>query len=310
MTEIARTERELKEKEAQEAAEAAQQEAERDRLEDALRVKRELKEIEARPAVERARLQAEQDRLERDRKKREKEAKREAELAEGYNAEQKWVGEDFQTGMEFVWVSGGSYEMGDTGGYQNEIPVHRVTLDGFWLGKYEVTQAQWRAVMGSDPSTLKGDDHPVENVSWNDVQEFIRKLNARGGGKYRLPTEAEWEYACRSGGKDRLYSGSEDLDKVAWHDEEYHPVGGKAPNGLGLYDMSGNVWEWVQDVYDEHAYDKHAPKSPIYEGSGSYRVGRGGSWLHGAGDLRCANRNNYDPGDRSNFLGFRLLRTP
>jgi formylglycine-generating enzyme required for sulfatase activity len=160
-------------------------------------------------------------------------------------------------GIEMILVRGGTFRMGDTDGQggDNEKPVHNVTLRDFYIGKYPVTQKQWVQVMGSNHSNFKGDDLPVEQVSWNNVQEIIKELNAKTGKKYRLPTEAEWEYAARGGNKSKgyKYSGSNDIDKVAWYADnsgnKTHPVGTKAPNELGIYDMSGNVWEWVNDKY-------------------------------------------------------------
>jgi formylglycine-generating enzyme required for sulfatase activity len=219
-----------------------------------------------------------------------------------------------RTGMEFVEVPKGCFSMGSDSGKGDEKPVHKVCLDGFWLGKYEVTQGQWKKVMGSsNPSKFqKGDNHPVEQVSWKDAQEYIRRLNGQGGAQFRLPTEAEWEYACRSGGKDEKYSGGDAVNTVAWYGEGWerghHPVGGKAANGLGLQDMSGNVLEWVEDVYAGDAYQRHASENPVNTVGGSSRVGRGGSWRSYASVVRCAFRISYDPGFRSYYLGFRLLR--
>jgi len=225
---------------------------------------------------------------------------------------------DSVTGMEFVWVPGGTFEMG-CGSWtsdcsNDEKPVHRVTLDGYWLGKYEVTQGQWHRVMGNNPSGFKnGDDHPVERVSWNDVQDFIRRLNSQSGATFRLPSEAEWEYACRSGGRPEKFSGSSSVGSVGWYDGnsggKTHPVGGKSANGLGLHDMSGNVYEWVQDWYDSDAYSSHSSRNPIYSDGGSNRVVRGGSWLSFAGAARCAYRSYDSPGYRYSLLGFRLLRS-
>jgi formylglycine-generating enzyme required for sulfatase activity len=218
------------------------------------------------------------------------------------------------TGMEFVWVPEGCFQMGSNEGGSDEKPVHEVCVDGFWMGKYEVTQGQWEKVLGNNPSHFKkGDNHPVESVSWDDVQAFINKLNARGQGGFRLPTEAEWDYACRSGGKQEQYSGGNDVNRVAWYREnsgrKTYPVGTKAANGLGLYDMSGNVWEWVGDWYGGDYYDKsprNNPKGPSY---GSHRVIRGGSWINVAGNCRSASRDVGAPGVRSDVLGFRLART-
>jgi formylglycine-generating enzyme required for sulfatase activity len=224
---------------------------------------------------------------------------------------------DPTTGMEFVWVPGGSFQMGDTfgDGYDREKPVHTVKVKGFWMGKYEVTQDEWVKVMGSNPSSFSGGSNPVERVSWNDVQEFIRKLNSRGSAKFRLPTEAEWEYACRSGGKKEKYSGGSNVDRVAWYDDNSggrtHPVGRKAPNGLGLYDMSGNVWEWVEDKW--HGSYNGAPSdgSAWLSGGGSRRVHRGGGWNFDPRSVRCANRYGFSPGFTyaRNYLGARLIRT-
>ena len=213
-----------------------------------------------------------------------------------------------------VYVEGGTFTMGATSEQQNpyddEKPTHRVSLSSFYIGKYEVTQALWKAVMGSNPSNWKGDNLPVENVSWNDCQTFLRKLNAMTGKNFRLPTEAEWEYAARGGNLSRgyQYSGSKKIDDVAWYDNnsggETHPVGTKAPNELGIYDMSGNVWEWCQDWYgDYHGYSQTNPTGPS---SGSYRVYRGGSLGGLAWYCRVAYRNYYVPGYRCNGLGLRL----
>ncbi len=223
------------------------------------------------------------------------------------------------TGMEFVWVPGGSFEMGcgswTSDCYDDEKPVHSVSLKGFWLGKYEVTQAQWRKVMGDNPSHFKkGGDYPVERISWDDVQKFIKALNAKGSAKFRLPSEAQWEYACRSGGKAEKYSGGSNVGRVAWYggnsQDSTHPVGRKDPNGLGLYDMSGNVWEWVEDRW--HGNYNGAPTDGsawVSGGGASKRVYRGGSWDNNARIVRCANRYRGTPGSRDNGQGFRLLRT-
>ena len=213
-----------------------------------------------------------------------------------------------------VYVEGGTFTMGATSEQQepgyNEKPTHRVSLSSFYIGKYEVTQALWKAVMGSNPSNWKGDNLPVENVSWNDCQTFLRKLNAMTGKNFRLPTEAEWEYAARGGNLSRgyQYSGSKKIDDVAWYrnnsGSKTHNVGTKAPNELGIYDMSGNVWEWCQDWYgDYHSYSQTNPTGPS---SGANRVYRGGSWGSGAWLCRVAFRDKYTPGSRGNGLGLRL----
>ena len=219
------------------------------------------------------------------------------------------------TGMEFILIRGGCFQMGSNSGNSNEKPVHTVCLNHFFIGKYEVTQRQWKVVTGNNPSHFRdcGENCPVEQVSWKDCQKFIKKLNQREGtDKYRLPTEAEWEYACRSGGKPETYSGGGRIDRVAWYSGNSggrtHSVETKAPNGLGLYDMSGNVWEWCQDWYG-HYPSGHVtdPKGPS---SGSGRVVRGGSWRYYAEICRSANRFSYSPGGSSLSFGLRLSRTP
>ncbi|MBF0584006.1 MAG: formylglycine-generating enzyme family protein [Magnetococcales bacterium] len=168
-------------------------------------------------------------------------------------------------------------------------------------------------LFGCGSAALGCDDCPVEKVSWNDVQEFIQKLNARGQGRYRLPTEAEWEYACRSGGKPEKYCGGNDIDRLAWYDgnsgSKTHPVGQKAANGLGIYDMSGNVWEWVSDWYDGKYYANSPRENPKGASDGSSRVYRGGSWGDGPAYVRSADRGSGGPGGRIFDLGFRLART-
>jgi formylglycine-generating enzyme required for sulfatase activity len=210
----------------------------------------------------------------------------------------------------------------------NEKPAHQVTLSDFHIGKYEVTQAQWMSVMGSNPSKFKGDNLPVETVSWSDAQEFIVKLNAQTGKTYRLPTEAEWEYAAQGGAQSRKtkYSGSNTVDDVAWYygnsggktlDEsnwniddlninqcKTHPVGQKLSNELGLYDMSGNVWEWCSDWYGD--YHSSSQTNPAGLLSGSYRVLRGSSWYNNARYARVPHRGSSAPDIRDGNLGFRL----
>ena len=183
-------------------------------------------------------------------------------------------------------------------------------LDAFRIGKFDVTQGQYQRITGSNPSGFSscGDDCPVERVSWDDAQSFISKLNSQTGQQYRLPTEAEWEYACRSGGKDEEYCGGNDIDSVAWYSgnsgDKTHPVGQKQSNGLGIYDMSGNVWQWVSDWYGSNY--PSSGNNPQGASEGSYRVYRGGSWGDVAGIARAAIRNIGSPGDRGSFLGFRL----
>ena len=186
-----------------------------------------------------------------------------------------------------VYVSGGTFTMGATSeqgseAYDNEKPTHSVTLSSYYICKYEVTQALWRAVMGSNPSFFKGDNLPVEYVSWNDCQTFINRLNSYTGRNFRLPTEAEWEFAARGGNYSRhyKYSGSNYISDVGWYDDNSgnrtHPVGTKQANELGLYDMSGNVWEWCSDWYGSYSF--YSQNDPTGPNSGSYRVNRGGGW--------------------------------
>jgi formylglycine-generating enzyme required for sulfatase activity len=230
-----------------------------------------------------------------------------------------------------VWVEGGTFQMGSTGGENDEKPVHSVTVKGFYMGKYEVTQKEWTAVMGNNPSYFKGDNLPVEQVSWNEAVEYCNRLSLkegltpcyRGSGNditcnwdadgYRLPTEAEWEYAAKEGNQGYLiyeYAGSNSVDAVAWYTdsgERTHPVGGKAPNSLGLYDMSGNVWEWCWDWYG--AYTAGATQTdPRGAVAGADRVRRGGSWSNYAVHLRSANRSSSAPSNRYGDLGCRLAR--
>ena len=251
-------------------------------------------------------------------------------------------------GMEFVLIPAGRFQMGCSQTeaeqayrkfsvvfkdaklewFTDAVPAHEVSITKpFYLGKYEVTQGQWEAVMGSNPSNFKGANLPVERVSWEDCQEFIRKLNAKGEGEYRLPSEAEWEYACRAGTTGE-YAGS--LDGMGWYyensgerrlsDENWpkesdtnkcrtHPVGQKSPNAWGIYDMHGNVWEWCQDWYDEKYYGKSPGSDPTGPSGGTSRVIRGGGWNDAAPGCRSAYRTRLTPDARNYLLGFRLVRT-
>lgn len=225
---------------------------------------------------------------------------------------------------DMVFVQGGSFMMGseeaDEEASEDEKPRHEVRLSDFHIGKYPVTQAQWEAVMGGNPSRFKDcPDCPVERVSWSDCQIFLEKLNAMTGQRFNLPTEAQWEYAARGGqpGKSQnfKYAGGNDLDKVAWHggnaEGKTHPVGGKASNVLGLYDMSGNVWEWCRDHYFGHYYQQCKERlavNPLGPSSGEWYVLRGGSWFSGPMACRAACRDSFLPDFHSKYLGLRLQR--
>ena len=223
-------------------------------------------------------------------------------------------------GMKFVYIKSGDFMMGSPSNEpkrDSDEKQHRVTLTkGFYMGATEVTQGQWKKIMGNNPSRFKGDNLPVEIVSWNDCREFIRKLNRQeGGNKYRLPTEAEWEYACRAGSKTRFCFGDSDsrLGDYDWYrsnsSSKTHSVARKKPNAWGLYDMHGNVCEWCEDWKGDypsgHVTDPEGPSD------GSYWVFRGGCWSSGAGGCRSADRGDYFlPSFRRSYLGFRLARTP
>lgn len=213
-----------------------------------------------------------------------------------------------------VYVEGGTFTMGAStvqrsDAFPNEDP-HQVTISSFSIGKYEVTQEEWQAVMGSNPSKFKGAKRPVDNVSWENCQQFIRKLNQLTGKRFRLPTEAEWEYAARGGNRSRgyKYAGSNDIGSVAWYKENSgsgtHPIGLKTPNELGLYDMSGNVWEWCQDWFG--MYSTNAQTNPTGPSRGTRRVDRGGCWFADTVYSRSSNRGNAKPSDRFDGIGLRL----
>ena len=218
--------------------------------------------------------------------------------------------------FDMMYVKGGTFTMGATSEQgsdadDNGKPTHRVTLSSFYIGKYEVTQALWKAVMGNNPSHWKGDNLPVECVSWDDCQDFIRKLTALTGKNFRLPTEAEWEFAARGGNNSRgyKYAGSNNIGDVAWYDgnsgDKTHAVGTKSPNELGIYDMSGNVWEWCQDWIG--SYSSASQTNPTGASSGSYRVLRGGCWDYNARSCRSSHRYLNAPNHRFNDDGLRLV---
>jgi formylglycine-generating enzyme required for sulfatase activity len=239
-------------------------------------------------------------------------------------------------GMEFALIPAGTFAMGsadsDREAMTFEKPQHQVTISKpFYLGRYEVTQAQWEAVMGSNPFSLDRSNpyyklpgmaeritrpnHPA-NASWNDAQAFIQRLNEReGGSHHRLPTEAEWKYAARAGTTTRYSFGDDErqLDRYAWFGGDFqtgghHPVGSKEPNPWGLYDVHGNVWEWVQDRFDPNYYARSPSLDPKGPDTGSKRVVRGGSWHVTATSWRTAFRRDYDPDYRGISIGFRLAR--
>lgn len=233
----------------------------------------------------------------------------------------------------YVLVRGGTFQMGSNSGYNNEKPVHSVTVSSFYISKYEVTQKEYKSLMGSNPSHASfgiGDNNPVYRVSWYDAVEYCNELSRKEGltpaysgsgddikfnfnaNGYRLPTEAEWEYAARGGNSslEYTYSGSNSIDSVAWYSGnsgiKTHPVGGKQANELGLYDMSGNVWEWCWDRYE--SYSSGSQTDPTGKSSGSYRVIRGGCWGNNVSAFHLANRFDYSPVAQDGRIGFRVVR--
>ncbi len=254
-------------------------------------------------------------------------------ILEGYESEgwKFWVtSKPPPQGM--VFVKGGNYMMGSNDGDGDEKPIHEVTVSSFWIGKYQVTQKEWMEVMGSNPSRWSGDQLPVENVSWYDAVEYCNKRSIQDGltpcysgsgsniicnwsaNGYRLPTEAEWEFAARGGLKSKgyKYSGSDDLNAVAWYTgnsgQRTQEVGTKNPNELGIFDISGNVWEHCWDWYDSSYYGKSPNSDPKGAGSGTYRVLRGWSWNNNENYCRTSNRGSY-PDSRYGSNGFRVSRT-
>ena len=213
--------------------------------------------------------------------------------------------------MKMILVEGGTFAMGSNNGYDDERPVHTVTLDSYYIGETEITQAQWRAIMGSNPSCFTGDNRPVESVSWEDAQKFCKKLSKLTGKKYVLPTEAQWEYAARGGNKSKgyTYSGSNSVGEVAKYDSSggHSNVKSKKPNELGIYDMSGNVWEWCSDWYGSSYYSSSPKTNPLGPLSGDCRVLRGGSWSSFTISCRISFRSYDDPLDRYDFCGFRVV---
>lgn len=219
--------------------------------------------------------------------------------------------------FKMICVDGGTFTMGATSEmenpYSNEFPIHQVTLNSYHIGETPVTQALWKAVLGNNPSYYKGDNLPVQNVTWNDCQRFIKKLNQITGKKFRLPTDAEWEFAARGGNNSKhyQYNGSNSLSEVAWYkgnsEKECRPVKCKEPNELGIYDMSGGVWEWCQDWY---GYYSHNPQiNPTGPARGCFRVRRGGSWGNEARECRLSSRRGHQPDFCNSQFGFRLAIT-
>lgn len=219
---------------------------------------------------------------------------------------------------EMVFVQGGKFKMGYTLGGEDEKPIHEVTVSDFYIGRYEVTQREWKLIMPDDTSRcfFEGcDDCPVERKSWYDVQDFIERLNHLTKMNYRLPTEAEWEFAARGGklSKNYKFSGSNIDVTVAWkvgnsHNQS-HPVGTKKPNELGIYDMTGNIFEWCADWYSQNWYSVSPPDNPKGPDGGVHRVIRGGSWFYDLTGLRVSDRASANPEYRYGYIGFRLCRS-
>ena len=309
----------------------AEAEAERQRLEAEAEAERQRLIAEAEAERQRLEAEAEQQRLEAEAERQRLEAEAEAERQRLFEESERKKAEAERAKsqpktftvngvtFELLYVKGGTFTMGCTpeqnGDCNNdEKPTHSVTLDDYYIGKFEVTQDLWTAVMGKNPSNKKGDNLPVENVSWNDAQDFIRQLNQMTGEHFSLPTEAQWEYAARGGSKSKGYkfSGGNILSNVAWYADNSgstpHQVGTKDPNELGLYDMSGNVWEWCYDLYGN--YSSESQNNPTGPTSGSVRVLRGGSWSYFAGLARVSYRLYGQPGSRFSGRGFRLVLVP
>ena len=291
--EAERKAREEQERQAREEQEKLYREAERQRQEEQRRAEQ----------AERERQRREQERREREEQERQR-----REEVQVFNVN--------GVAFKIVKVAGGTFQMGATSeqgsdAYNDEKPVHSVTLSDYYIGQTEVTQELWEAVMGSNPAWFDDDNRrPVEAVSWDDCQEFIEKLNRLTGKSFRLPTEAEWEYAARGGNKSKgyKYSGSNDADAVAWYKNnsgrETHPVAQKQSNELGLYDMSGNVYEWCQDWFGD--YSSNSQTNPTGPSTGSDRVLRGGGWGSRARGVRVSNRDNGAPDSRNINSGLRL----
>ncbi|MBF0340681.1 MAG: SUMF1/EgtB/PvdO family nonheme iron enzyme [Magnetococcales bacterium] len=219
------------------------------------------------------------------------------------------------TGITLTRIPGGCFTMGDNQGKPPEQPAHTVCLQDFWLAIHETTQQQWQQIMGSVPiQTITQPELPVENVSWNETSHFLQRLNSASPGRFRLPTEAEWEFACRNRGKTRHFCGTDDdPTPYAWYNGgggSLHPVGERLPNGLGLFDMNGNAWEWVADWFDEGYYAAAPANNPEGPETGSARVFRGGGVFSGPEFIRATHRANLWPDRKHSLLGFRVAGTP
>jgi formylglycine-generating enzyme required for sulfatase activity len=215
------------------------------------------------------------------------------------------------TGMEFAWIPGGCFQMGSDESLTAK-PRHNVCVSGFWLGRHEVTQKEYERVAGHNPSYFKGGERPVEQVDWDEANAFAIQLGRTSGHFMRLPSEAEWEYACRAGGQHEIYCGEGQISDLGWFGRnsytQTHPVGQKLANGWGTYDMSGNVWEWAQDCW--HANYSGAPTDgSAWTGTGNcrQRVARGGGWFDSSPFLQATYRNKYEASSRYFYLGFRLI---
>ncbi|MBF0157765.1 MAG: formylglycine-generating enzyme family protein, partial [Magnetococcales bacterium] len=233
-------------------------------------------------------------------------------VAESHRAGEEW--RHAGSGLLFSYLPGGCFTMGQDRGPVDERPAHEVCLDGFWMGRHEVTRGIYSRLMRHDPSQSgKGEELPVENVSWREVQEFIVRLERLGGGRFRLPTEAEWEYACH-GRTGQTWCGDEDPARVAWFEGSGkvspQPVGRLAANGFGLFDMSGNVWEWVADWYDGPYARGDGLKNPTGATTGVTKVIRGGAWRGDAAHVRSWVRGRLAPERGSSVVGFRLVAIP
>lgn len=213
--------------------------------------------------------------------------------------------------IQFVKIPGGCFQMGTDKGFKFEVPKHEVCVDSFFLATHETTQRQWDLLMEENRSRFKGDERPVERVSWNDAKEFIRRLNEKENtDRYRLPTEAEWERAARAGGDTRFFWGEEMSEDFCWYfgnsDYQTHPVGQKRPNPWGLYDMAGNVWEWTEDWYDFGWYKKSPKDNPKGPPSGVFKVRRGGSQANLISHIQAHTRYRSKPDKRHYIFGFRI----